>query len=244
MGMDATPPEAGSILAKPGEDRYRPDASPANPAFRPGRPDPVQPRRTTVVFDLGGVLIDWNPRHLYRTLFDGDEVAMEDFLATVLTSEWNAAQDAGRSFAEGTALLRQRHPDKAHLIDAYPARFNETLKGPIAGSVAILDALRGRGVALYALTNWSHETFPPALKRFDFLRWFRGILVSGEVGLIKPDARIYQMLLDRFGIDPASAVFIDDNPRNAAAATALGIHGIHFTTPAALQRDLEGLRLL
>lgn len=204
----------------------------------------MPPRRTTVVFDLGGVLIDWNPRHLYRSMFGGDEAAMEEFLATVVTPDWNAAQDAGRSFAEGTALLRERHADKAHLIDAYPARFQETLKGPITESVAILGALRARNVPLYALTNWSHETFPPALRRFEFLQWFRGILISGEVGLIKPDPRIYQLLLERFGIDPETAVFIDDNPGNAAAATAIGLHGIHFTTPAALQRELEGLRLL
>jgi len=204
----------------------------------------LSPQRTTVVFDLGGVLIDWNPRHLYRSLFDGDEAAMEEFLATVVTPEWNRAQDAGRSFVDGCAQLRAKHPTKAHLIDAYPARFQETLKGPIEGSVAILDELRRRGTPIYALTNWSHETFPPALERFEFLRWFLGILVSGEVGLVKPDPRIFRLLLDRFAIDAASAVFIDDNPRNAAAATALGIHGIHFTTPAALRRELEDLRLL
>ena len=196
----------------------------------------MPPRRTTVVFDLGGVLIDWNPRHLYRSMFGGDEAAMEEFLATVVTPDWNAAQDAGRSFAEGTALLRERHADKAHLIDAYPARFQETLKGPITESVAILGALRARNVPLYALTNWSHETFPPALRRFEFLQWFRGILISGEVGLIKPDPRIYQLLLERFGIDPETAVFIDDNPGNAAAATAIGLHGIQIGRASCRER--------
>ena len=204
----------------------------------------MRPHRTTVVFDLGGVLIDWNPRHLYRQMFNGDEAAMEQFLATVVTPEWNLAQDAGRSFAEGCELLRAKHPDKAHLIDAYPARFQETLRGPIADSVAILEELKRRDVPLYALTNWSHETFPPSVHRFDFLHCFLGILVSGEVGLVKPDPRFYQLLLTRYKIAPESAVFVDDNPRNAAAAAALGMHGIHFTTPAALRRELEDLRLL
>jgi hypothetical protein len=143
--------------------------------------------RSIVVFDLGGVLIDWDPRHLYRKLFARDEAAVEHFLATVCTHEWNRCQDAGRSFAEGARLLKAEHPDQAELIDAYGARFDEMIAGPIAGSVEILAELRDRGIPLYGLTNWSAETYPAALQRFAFLRWFRGILVSGEVGLIKPD---------------------------------------------------------
>src|SRR5271154_582402 len=137
--------------------------------------------RDIVIFDLGGVLIDWNPRHLYRKLFAGDEAAMEAFLATVCTHDWNRCQDAGRSFAEGARLLKAEHPDKAELIDAYGARFDEMMRGPIAGSVAILAELRARGTPLYALTNFSAETYPPAFARFEFLQWFRGIVVSGEV---------------------------------------------------------------
>lgn len=200
--------------------------------------------RPIVVFDLGGVLIDWNPRHLYRRHFPGDEAAMEDFLATVCTQAWNERQDAGRGVAAAAALLKAEHPEKAALIDAYYAGFDEMMAGPIAGSVEILDELRGRGVKLYGLTNFSAETYPLALRRFDFLRWFRGVLVSGEVGLIKPDPQIYWLLFERFGIPPAEAVYIDDNPLNAAAATSLGMHGIHFTDPAALRRDLAGLGLL
>src|SRR5437660_4778909 len=139
--------------------------------------------RSIVVFDLGGVLIDWNPRHLYRKLFAGDEAAMEHFLATVCTHEWNRGQDAGRSFAEGARLLKAEHPDKAELIDAYGARFDEMMAGPVDGSIEILAELRHRGAPLYGLTNWSTETYAPALQRFAFLSWFRGILVSGEVGL-------------------------------------------------------------
>ena len=201
-------------------------------------------RRSVVIFDLGGVLIDWDPRHLYRKLFADDEAAMEHFLANICTHEWNRGQDAGRSFAEGARLLKLEHPDKAELIDAYGARFDEMMAGPITGAVEILAELRERRTPLYGLTNFSAETYPCALARFDFLGWFRGILVSGEVKAIKPDPGIYQLLLERFGIDPHQAVYIDDVAVNAAAAQSFGIHGIHFTTPAALREELVRLALL
>jgi 2-haloacid dehalogenase len=200
--------------------------------------------RNIVVFDLGGVLIDWDPRHLYRKLFAGGEAAMEDFLASVCTHEWNRCQDAGRSFAEGARLLKAEHPNKAELIDAYYARFGEMIAGPISGSVAILAELRDRGVPLYGLTNWSAETYPAALERFAFLGWFRRILVSGEVRLIKPDPRIFALLIERFAIEPQRAVYIDDVQANVAAARPFGIHAIHFTTPAKLREELVELGLL
>jgi len=203
-----------------------------------------KPARDTVVFDLGGVLIAWDPRHLYRKLFAGDETAMEHFLANVCTHEWNRCQDAGRSFAEGARLLKAEHPEKAELIDAYFSRFDEMMPGPIAGSVEILAELHDRGTPLYGLTNFSAETYPPAFERFEFLRWFDGILVSGEVGLIKPDPRIFELLIERFAIDPRRAVYIDDVETNVIAARPLGIHGIHFTTPAALRAELAELALL
>src|SRR5229473_5352125 len=134
----------------------------------------TQQDRSVVVFDLGGVLIDWDPRHLYRKLFAEDEAAMEHFLATVCTHDWNRCQDAGRSFAEGARLLKAEHPDKAELIDAYGARFDEMMAGSIAGSVEILAELRDRGTPLYGLTNWSAETYPPAVERFAFSAGFRG----------------------------------------------------------------------
>jgi len=201
-------------------------------------------RRDIVIFDLGGVLIEWDPRHLYRKLFAGDDAAMEHFLANVCTHEWNRGQDAGRSFAEGARLLKAEHPDKAELIDAYGARFDEMMPGPIAGSVAILAELRERGTPLYALTNFSAETYPPAFARFEFLRWFEGVVVSGEVGAIKPDPRIFHALIDEYALDPQRAIFIDDVPANAEAATALGIHGIRFTTPPTLRAELVALGLL
>jgi len=200
--------------------------------------------RRVVVFDLGGVLIDWDPRHLYRKFFSGDERAMEHFLANVCTHEWNRCQDAGRSFAEGARLLKLRNPDKAELIDAYGARFDEMMAGPIIGTVEILAELRDRETPLYVLSNFSAETFAPALERFEFLRWFRGMVISGEVGVIKPDPRIYENLLSRFAIDPLRAVYIDDVAANVDGARPFGIHGIHFTTPGALREEVVRLALL
>ena len=200
--------------------------------------------RDTVVFDLGGVLIDWDPRHLYRKLLAGEEAAMEHFLATVCTHEWNRGQDAGRTFAEACGLLKAEHPDKTELIDAYHLRFDEMMPGPIAGSVEILAELKAAGTPLYCLTNFSAETYPPTFERFEFLRWFHGVLVSGEVGVIKPDPRIFELLIERFAIDPRRAVYIDDVAANVAAARPFGIHAIHFTSPAALRTELAQLGLL
>jgi 2-haloacid dehalogenase len=200
--------------------------------------------RSVVVFDLGGVLIDWNPRHLYRKLFAGDEAAMEHFLATVCTVDWNERQDAGRRFAEAEAELIARHPDKAALIRAWGARFDEMIPGALEDTVVVLAELKGRGTPLYALSNWSAETFPPQRQRFPFLAWFDGIVVSGEEAVIKPDPRIFKLLLNRYALAPEQAVFIDDNPDNAAAAHALGIHGIHFRSAETLRRELVALGLL
>lgn len=194
-------------------------------------------RFDAVVFDLGGVLIDWNPRYLYRQLFD-DEAAMERFLAEVCTQQWNEQQDAGRSWAEAIATLSADYPQHAALISAYRARWHEMLGGPIADSVAVLDELRGRGVPLYALTNWSQETFPMALRRFDFLHWFIGTVVSGEERLIKPDPAIFQRMLARFGLPPARTIYIDDTPRNVAAACRLGMHGLLFRDAMTLRAQL------
>jgi 2-haloacid dehalogenase len=202
------------------------------------------PKRDVVIFDLGGVLLDWNPRHLYRKLFPGDDAGMEHFLATVCTGEWNRHQDAGRLCAEATRLLKAEHPDKAELIDAYYTRHLEMIVGPVEGTVAILAELRARATPLYFLSNYSAETYPLALGRFDFLAWFEGGIVSGEHGIIKPDPQIYALLLRRLAIDPHRAVFIDDVAANAEAARQFGIHGIHFTSPVALRAELAELGLL
>jgi 2-haloacid dehalogenase len=203
---------------------------------------PVQ--RSVAIFDLGGVLLEWNPRHLYRKLFNGDDAAMEHFLANVCTQEWNERQDAGRSFAEATRELLPRHGDKRELIEAFGKRFGEMIAGVINGAVDVLAELRRRRIPLYALSNWSAETFPAQRERFEFLSWFDGIVISGMEGVIKPDPRIFRILCERYAVAPESAVFIDDVARNAAAASAVGIHGIHFRSPEQLRGELVALGML
>jgi 2-haloacid dehalogenase len=213
------------------------------PAAQPELPAPDTTIPTAVVFDLGGVLIDWNPRYLYRKLFD-DEAAMESFLADVVSPEWNGQQDSGRTWAEAVEVLSREHPDKRDLIAAYWHRWQETLGDAIGPTVEVLEELRQAGVRLYALSNWSAETFPVARPRYPFLESFDGIVISGEVKLAKPDPRIFRHLLDRFGLDPAATVFIDDSEANVAAAAAEGIVALRFEDAATLRGDLVRLGLL
>ena len=198
---------------------------------------------TAVVFDLGGVLIDWNPRYLYRKLFD-DEAAMETFLADVVSPEWNGQQDSGRTWAEAVEVLSREHPDKRDLIAAYWHRWQETLGDAIAPTVAILAELRAAGVPLYALSNWSAETFPVARPRYPFLDWFDGIVISGEEKVAKPDPLIFRHLLDRYGLDPAATLFIDDSEANVRAAAAEGMIARRFGDAATLRHELVRLGLL
>jgi 2-haloacid dehalogenase len=200
--------------------------------------------RSVVVFDLGGVLIDWNPRHLYRKLFVEDEAAMEHFLANVCTTEWNLQQDAGRTFAEACSLLKSEHPEQAEMIGAWFARFDEMMAGDISGTVEILAELRDRNVPIYALSNWSAETFPFARKRFEFLQWFRGIFLSAEVRLVKPDPKIFRLFCETFSLDPKQIVYIDDLPHNVKAASSIGMHAIQFTDPGSLREQLTHLGFL
>jgi 2-haloacid dehalogenase len=202
------------------------------------------PVRSTVIFDLGGVLIDWNPRHLFRKMFGDDVAGMEHFLAHVCNDAWNNQQDAGRGFAEAVAIAKAHHPDHARYIDAYWHRWIETLNGPIDPTVTILEELHARQVPLYALTNWAAETFKLARPLFPFLDRFDGIVVSGEEKMAKPDPRIFRILLDRYRIAPGTAVYIDDNKHNVEAAARLGLYAIHFTGAPALRAELERLGLL
>lgn len=204
----------------------------------------ASPARSVAIFDLGGVLLDWNPRYLYRKLFPGDEAAMERFLATVCTTEWNERQDAGRCFADAVQELLPHHADKIELIEAFSKRFGEMISGAIDGTVEVLAELKDKAVPVYAITNWSAETFPSQRDRFEFLSWFEGIVVSGIEGVMKPDPRIFRILCERYRVAPQSAVFIDDVAMNAAAASALGIHGIHFRSPEQLRSELVTLGML
>jgi 2-haloacid dehalogenase len=199
--------------------------------------------RPTVVFDLGGVLVDWDPRYMYRQLFD-DPDEMESFLAEVTTAEWNAHQDAGRPWAEAVELLVAEHPQRRELIEAYRRRWPEMLAGEIPGTVDVLADLRAAGVRLLALSNWSAETFPVARERFEFLAWFEEIVISGEVGVNKPDRRIFEHLMEHFDIEPRAALFIDDSSANVEAAEELGFGAIQFTDAGALRRELVRLGLL
>ena len=200
------------------------------------------PAITTVVFDLGGVLIDWDPRYLYRKLMAEDEV--EPFLAEIGFFAWNHAQDAGGPWSDAVEALATEHPHRRDLIAAFPDRFPETLGGAIEGTVALLEELRRAGTRLLALTNWSSETFPVARDTFGFLEHFEGIVVSGEEGVGKPDPALFQILLERYALVPHQTVFIDDSAANVSAAAELGLVALRFSDPGGLRADLSRLGLL
>ena len=203
-----------------------------------------KPDIDTIIFDLGGVLIDWNPRHLYRKIFDNEQ-EMEQFLAEICTSDWNEEQDAGRTLAEATQILVDQFPEQASKIEAFYGRWEEMLGGPIPGTVDIFKRLKDQNThRIVALTNWSAETFPIAIERYDFLQWFEGILVSGVEKLKKPDPKIYHLILDRYSIKAENSIFIDDSLRNIKAANALGINGIHFQSPEELEGTLKEMEIL
>jgi 2-haloacid dehalogenase len=199
---------------------------------------------TTIIFDLGAVLIDWNPHYMYRTIFN-DEGEMKNFLASVTTSDWNEEQDAGRSLAEGTEILVRQFPEHEENIRAFYGRWDEMLGEAFHDTVEIFKELNESGkYKIYALTNWSAETFPVALERFEFLHWFDDIVVSGTEKMRKPAPEFYQLLLDRHNVKAEDALFIDDNYRNILAAEKLGIQSIHFTGADALKERLKELSIL
>lgn len=192
-----------------------------------------------IIFDLGGVLIDWSPEYVYLEVFKGDRKKMQWFFDEICTFDWNENQDAGYSLAQATEDRVALFPQYEDWIRMYYGRWEEMLGGPINESVSLLKLLiddpRYRVVAL---TNWSHETFPIALQRFDFLHWFEGIVVSGEEQTRKPFLEIYQTTLERFDLIAEESLFIDDNLRNVKAAEALGIQGYHFKSPELLNAFL------
>lgn len=198
----------------------------------------------TIIFDLGAVLIDWNPDYMYRSIFN-DEQEMRHFLTNVATSDWNEEQDAGRSLQEGTEWLVAKHPQHEENIRAFYGRWIEMLGDAFEGTVEIFKELKESGkYKIYALTNWSAETFPMAQQKFDFLNWFDGVVVSGEEKMRKPAPEFYQILLDRYNVNPAESLFIDDNYRNILAAEKMGINCIHFTTSDKLKEELLAASIL
>jgi len=199
---------------------------------------------TTIIFDLGAVLIDWHPKHLYKKLFD-NETDIDWFLANICTSAWNEEQDAGRPVKEGTEALVAQYPEYDAQIRAFYERWDEMLAGPIAGTLDLFKKLKESGrYKLYALSNWSGETWHIALSKYEFLNWFDGLVISGLEGIRKPDPQFYQLLLDRHNINPSEALFIDDNYRNVLAAREMGITSIHFTTAEELEQDLSQLIII
>ncbi len=196
-----------------------------------------------VLFDLGGVLIDWNPRHLYRTVF-GSEAEMEHFLTVVCPPSWNHSLDEGGSFRDAVAERSRMYPEYAGPIAMWHEQWERMLGGAIAPTVALLTRLRADGRRLVALTNWSAETFPIARTRYDFLGWFEDIVVSGEVRLAKPDPRIFELTRTRTGLDPRTTLFIDDSAANIDVASTLGYHTHRFRSAELLEQDLAARGLL
>jgi 2-haloacid dehalogenase len=203
------------------------------------------PKIETVIFDLGGVLVDWNPEYLYSKIFKNDPDKMNWFLTTVCTPSWNMEQDAGRTFEEGSEILIQEYPEYKKEILVFYERWEEMLKSEIGDTVLILNLLKELNkVKLYALTNWSSETFPIAQQRFGFLKQFEGIVVSGEENTRKPYSKIYKITLERYRLAPETCLFIDDSIDNVNAAKSLNINALHYTSAMQLRTDLHQLGLL
>lgn len=196
-----------------------------------------------VIFDIGMVLIKWDPRNLYRKMFD-DEAMMEWFLANVCTPAWNLEQDRGRSFSDAVKHITPHHPEYAAEIGAYDTRWHEMIPGVIEGSVDILETLHKKGTPLYAITNWNQDKFNETKLNYPFLNLFRDIVVSGDEKLIKPDPAIFKLCLKRNKLKAAGCLFIDDSEKNVNAAQALGMHAHHFTSPEMLRADLKARDLL
>ncbi len=191
-----------------------------------------------VVFDFGGVLVDWNPRHLYRKIFSGDEDAMERFLEEIRFYEWNQKQDAGRTFSEAVEDLCKDFPQYCELIRLYDLRYEESITGPIWGTVAILEKLKSSGYLLYGLSNWPEEKYRLVRPKYAFFELFDDIIISGEVKVAKPDPRIFAILLERIQREPWQCVYIDDSKQNIEVALELGFRCIHYQSPGQLDSDL------
>jgi 2-haloacid dehalogenase len=202
-------------------------------------PNPTNHKTPAIIFDFGGVLLDWSPYYLYDRFFNADHAAIDRFLAEVGFSEWNAQQDLGRPFSVAVAELSARFPQHADMIRAYDELCVESIKGPIQATVDILQTLRQAGYPLYGLSNWSKEKFQLIQPKYDFLSWFDTIVLSGEEKIAKPDPRIYEILLKRIGRTASECLFIDDSKTNIAAADQLGFQTILYRSPEQLHSELK-----
>jgi 2-haloacid dehalogenase len=197
-----------------------------------------------IIFDLGGVLVDWDPAYLFDQLFEDGE-KKKYFFEQVCTADWNEEQDAGRSIQEATEHLVAIHPEWKPYIEAYYGRWEEMLGGPIHDTVEVFRELKEKNqYRIYALTNWSAELFPIALERYEFLHWFHGRVVSGEEKMRKPFREFYQLIIERYNLIPEQTLFIDDNLRNIEAAEAMGLQCIRFTSATQLREELHSRSIL
>lgn len=202
--------------------------------------DPATPIKN-IIFDFGGVVMDWDPRYFFREYFNDDE-KMEWFLANITTNDWNVEQDRGRSLVEGTNLLVAQHPEWEKEIRAYYGNWPKMLRSDIPENVTVLRKLAKTDHDLYGLTNWSGETFPYALDNYDFFQLFEGkIVVSGDEKLIKPDPEIWKVLLDRYQLNAEESVFIDDNAKNIETAFEMGFKTVHIQPHTDLELELQNL---
>lgn len=192
-----------------------------------------------IVFDFGGVLIDWNPRHLYYPYFNGDREQAEWFLANICTYTWNVQMDGGKPFSEGVAELSAQHPEWAEAIEVYHSRWNEMIGGEVEGTASLVRRLKEAGYHVYGLTNWSMETYPMIRDCYEVFSLFEGVVVSGEESLLKPDEKIYRCLLERYSLKAEESVFLDDNADNVAGAEAVGMAAIRFESAAQAEQELK-----
>lgn len=200
--------------------------------------------KLVIIFDIGGVLVDWNPRHLYRKMFNGDEAKVEHFLSEVCTFDWNAQMDRGYPLAKAIEERAAQFPEYEAEIRAYQSRWEEMIGGDFPGTVEIVAALRGQGYPLFLLSNWFVETYPLIYKRFEFLHWFEDVILSGAVKAAKPDPEIYHATLERVQREAGDCLFIDDSEGNIRAARELGFQTILFTSPEQLRAELSGRGLV
>jgi 2-haloacid dehalogenase len=199
----------------------------------------------TIIFDLGGVLVDWKPEYLYRKVFNGNEKKVQWFLSKVCTSAWNAEQDGGRTIEEAETLKIAEFPDHEELIRLYYKQWHQMFSGPIEENVELFKQLKASGnYKIYALTNWSAEKWELALELFPFFNYFDGVVVSGQEKIRKPYPEIYNLIVDKFAINPENAIFIDDNEENVIAAMALKIYGIHYKSPQQLLNELKSYKII